>query len=535
MQIKHQTARWQTLPELIEDKARTNGDAPFIEVDGSKLTYRELERESARLAAGLARAGVQQGEKVASQLYNCIEQLLLWFAVNRLGAIWTPLNASLRGKDLSYTLGDCRARLFFVDEETAENLATLDAAQRADLSVYGVAGALPPGARPFEELMQAEGPAPAVEVSPHDVAMIIYTGGTTGLPKGVMLPQFSFICAGYRYAEAFDVTAADRHYTTLPLFHAAAIQFAVMGPLVNDMTSVIDRRFSVSAYWPRVREVGATMIDPIGTIVSLLCQQPETKEDRAHGVRLALGITGQIPEAIPRTFKRRFGIPMVDMYGLTEAGGAMITTNRLHDYVEGSNGKTYGWVELAIFDENDEPVPPGTIGEIVLRPTVASMFMTGYCNNPKRTLECYRNLWFHTDDLGYLDEGGSLFFVGRHVHWLRRRGENVSAYEIESILSEHPGIQEVVVVGVPAELGEEEIKACIIPDPDSTPDPVGLITWAKDRMAAFKLPRFICYVEDFPRSATKREVERAKIKAWPNEGVWDREAVMGRFSAQSKR
>jgi len=535
MRIKDQTARWETIPELIADKAKAHGDAPFIEVYGKELSYREVEEKTAELAAGLAEIGVQTGDRVASQLFNCIEQLLLWFAVNRLGAVWTPLNASLRGKDLSYTLGDCGARILFVDEETADNLATLPTEQRAELTLFAVGDAAIEGARPFEDLLQASGPPPAVEISPHDVAMIIYTGGTTGLPKGVMLPQFSFICAGYRIGESIEASAGDRHYTTLPLFHAAAVQFAVMGPLVNDMTSVIDRRFSVSNYWQRVREVGATVIDPIGTMVTLLCQQPESSDDRNHSLRLALGITAQIPESVPPIFKRRFGVPMVEMYGLTEAGGAMITSNRLHDYAEGSNGKTHGWAELAIFDDNDQPVPPDTVGEIVLRPTVAGMFMKGYCNNPERTLECYRNLWFHTDDLGYLDDDGNLFFVGRHVHWLRRRGENVSAYEIESILSEHPSVQEVIVVGVPAELGEEDIKACIVPRPGVQPDPAELVLWARDRMAAFKVPRFICYVEDFPRSATKREVERAKVKAWPNEGVWDREAVMGRLSAQSRR
>jgi crotonobetaine/carnitine-CoA ligase len=388
----------------------------------------------------------------------------------------------------------------------------------------------------FTELLQPGAPLDdEPSVTGADPAVILYTGGTTGLPKGVVLPQTSFVLAGIRYGETFSVRAGERHFTTLPLFHAAAMQFGVMGPLLCDMTTVIDRRFSVSNYWERVSATKANVIDPIGTMVGLLCSRPPSSLDRKHEVRVAVGITGQVPALIPEEFQRRFGIPLVSVYGLTEAGGAMITGNRLGRQREGTNGQTYGWAELRIADENGLELPRGQIGEILLRPTYPNMFMREYLNNPVRTLETFRDLWLHTGDLGRVDEDGYLTFTGRRAHWIRRRGENVSAYEVEGVLSGHPAVAEIVVIGLPSPLGEDDIKAFVIVKPQVEFDPVAFTHWAAERLAPFKVPRFIEVVPDFPRSVTKREVERATLKSLPNDKTWDRETVMGQLSSQAAR
>jgi len=219
--------------------------------------------------------------------------------------------------------------------------------------------------------------------------VILYTGGTTGLPKGVVLSQFSFILAGLRYGEAFGVRAGERHFSTMPLFHADALQWGIMGPLVNDMTTVVDRRFIASNH-----------LNP------------------QHQVRLSVGAVHGLAPEIPLEFTRRFGIPLLLLYGLTEGGGAMLTTNR--DRLTDSNGKLHGWVEIRVADEHGLPVPPGTVGDVLLRPTQPDMFMQGYFADAEKSLASFRDCWLQTGDLGKLEADGNFWFISRKSHWLRR-------------------------------------------------------------------------------------------------------------------
>ena len=525
--IRGRPAPWNSVPELVRGKAAAHGDRIFAEIDGRTLTYRELDDLSDRIAANLSRVGLAPGECVASLMFNCAEQVLAWIGVNKAGGVWAPLNASLIGDDLARTLRDTAARRFIVDAENLPKLAALPAELVAGLRLY-VAGEVPSAGAgtAFSDLLEATSPVPAHPCEPGDPAMILYTGGTTGLPKGVVLPHFAIVSAGYRYGESLSATGADRHYTSLPLFHASGVQLGIVGPLLNDMTVVMDRRFSASGYWRRVIEVGATIIDPISTMMSVLVAQPEGPLDRAHRVRITTGVNGQVPPSVPAEFTRRFGIPIVDIYGQSETGGAMATANRLDSACPGSVGKPHGWSEIAIVDDNDCKLPAGTQGRIVLRPTTPFTFMLGYHNNPEATRQAWRNLWFQSGDIGHVDAEGNLFFAGRQAHWLRRRGENVSAYEVEAVLTLHPEVLEAIVTGVPSELGEEDIKAWVVPS-GARPAEADLIRWCEARLGAFKVPRYIAFVDDFPRSATKREVERAKVKAWLAGEHWDRERQPG--------
>jgi carnitine-CoA ligase len=525
--VRGRPVPWTSVPVLVRDKALMHGDRPFVTIDGITLSYRELDTLSDAVAANLARRGFAPGDCVASLLPNCREQLLGWLGASKAGLVWAPFNASLFGDDLAHTLRNSGARLLMTDADGAARFDTLPAESRAGAALFRI-----DAGDGFAALEAEAGPPPPDHWRPGDPAMILYTGGTTGLPKGVVLPHFAIVAAGYRYGETLGAGPGDRHYTALPLFHASGVQLGIVGPLLNDMTVVMDRRFSVSGYWQRVVETGATIIDPISTMMTVLVQVPPGPLDRAHRVRITTGVNAQIPPAVPEAFTRRFGIPIVDIYGSSEAGGAMATGNRLDSAVAGSVGRPHGWSEVAVVDDNDNPLPPGTRGSIVLRPTVAFTFMLGYCNDPEATRLVWRNLWLHTGDLGMLDAAGNLFFVGRQAHWLRRRGENISAYEVEAVLSRHPRVREAIVTGVPSELGEEDVKAWIVADGETPPE-LELIRWCLASLAAFKVPRYIAFVDDFPRSATKREVERAKVKAWDGPGHWDREAVLGRLSPEA--
>ena len=523
---------WGTLDELVVAKALQHGDAVFATISGQTLTYRQLEVQSKVIAQNLVALGVAKGGRVATLMFNTVEQVLMCFACARAGAVWVPINAALRGEDLTYTIRDSGSMVLVTEAECQPQYDQIAFHEKAAIRVF-VVGDNPAPHKPFKALLDESGTANLPICAPSDTGAILYTGGTTGLPKGVLLSQFSFILGGLRYQDVFDARAGETHYSVMPLFHAGALHWALMGPYVADMSTVIDRRFSANKYMERVRECRANIIDPFGAVVALICQQPESDLDTKHSVRISIGVVQNLPEGVPELFQKRFNIPFVLLYGLTEGGGN-ITSNRLHAAVPDSNGKPYGWAEMRIGDADDMELPAGEVGEILLRPTYPYMFMQGYHNAPEQSLKAMRNFWLHTGDLGYVDAGGNLFFLGRKAHWLRRRGENISAYEIEAVMGKHPAIAEVVIVGIRSEIGEDDVKAFVIPEAGARIDFVELTNWTAERIAAFKVPRFIEIVEDFPRSATKREIERSKLKAYPNDNAWDREKVMGRMSSQAR-
>lgn len=519
---------WCTLPELLDSLAGANGDREVLEVDGKTLTYRQLADVSGRLAAGMTALGLRKGDIAAGLLANCVESVLCFFACARIGVIWAPFNVGLVGQDLDYAIRDSAPKLLVVDAENAPKLAEPVLALQLKFPVFVTGGAGEPKLKPFTELEGNAASLPRVELGPGDPAVVIYTGGTTGMPKGVVLPHFAVICGGLRTIETFDMRPDDNYFSISQLFHVGGLFGAVMGPLIAGARGTIERRFSLSNYWRRVRETRATLIDLIGTTMALLCREPPAAADRAHSVRASLGITTGVPDQVPREFTRRFGIRLINLYSLSEAGGTMIVRNTIDSPKPDAHGKGWHWVDIAILDRWGQKLPANMIGEIALRPHYPFIFMLGYLNSPQKTIESFANCWLHTGDLGYLDEEGYLYFRGRHAHWLRRRGENISAHEVESILSQFPGVAEVIVVGVPSEFGDEEVKAFIIAKAGVDLDLKALCEWSAGQMAAFKVPRFIEIVDDFPRSLTKREVERHKLKVRANDKAWDREAVMGR-------
>jgi crotonobetaine/carnitine-CoA ligase len=503
---------WNSVHELVEARARQHGEALRVEVAGRPSSWAEIDRLSSALAAQLQRKGIRQGDTVATMMNNRIEQLVVWFAASKLGALWVPFNIGLIGDDLSYTLTDAAPKALFIEDAVAEKFD-------------------PPGDRislpsifinvDVETLPDTEAPPAKADVSLTDPAVIIYTGGTTGRPKGVVLSQFAFIAAGYRYRDAYDVRSTDRHFSVLSLCHVGGTQNGIMGPLVADIPVAMERRFSGSAFWNRVKETKATIIDPVSTMLTVLCQTPPSERDRDHDARIMARTTAQLPPDIVTAFRSRFGVEMVNLYSLSEAGGSMIISNPPNSAKPEANGIPGEWAEYRVVDQLDQPVPADQIGEIVLRPKVPFSFMMRYHNDPERTAETWSNLWLHTGDLGRIDEDGFLYFMGRQAHWLRSRGENVSCYEVEAAIGLCPGVAEVGVVGVPAELGEEEVKAFIVPARETRVAPEEIIEWCRARLAPFKVPRYIEFVDDLPRSAVKQEIERHTLRRLSNEGAWD--------------
>ncbi|MCO5147347.1 MAG: AMP-binding protein [Aquamicrobium sp.] len=530
MRIPGGHAAWTTIPALLRERAATHGDSMHVEIAGRRLTIGEVDRLSDRMAAAFHAAGVRKGDRVCCFMSSSMEGFLTWMGAAKLGAIWAPLNSGLIGDDLSYTLNDADAAVLVVDDACREKVVALgDAVRIPQLPLHTGEGVVD-GFLPFASLFHAvsEGPPPVVPLEASDPAVILYTGGTTGMPKGVLLPHFAWIGSGYRVVDGFGLTGQDRYYSVLPMFHVGGLMCGLIGPLVAGCSTTLDPAFSVTRFWSRVRETRATVIDPIGTMIALLVRLPPGKDDRNHCVRASLGVFSQTAPEIWQEFSRRHGIPFLNCYSSSEVGGAVLVHNRMNPDKQGSNGRTWGWADIRIVDAEGKDVPAGVIGQILLRSNVPHAFMLGYYNKPERTAESMRDGWYHSGDLGFLDDEGDLTFTGRQAHWLRRRGENISAYEVERIVARFPGVVEAVVVGVPSELGEEDVKAFLIVEPGAAVDFAALVRWCEERMAHFKVPRFLEIVGDFPRSTTKREVERHKLRDRPNHAAWDRERELGR-------
>ncbi len=511
-----------TLGELVVRRARIYGDKPLLICRDETLTYADADRLSNRVANSLATKGIGYGDVVATFMYNAVEQALIWYGCAKIGAVYAALNVSLQKDDLAYSLNDTGAKLLVVDEELAEHYVA--AAPELEFSpevlVHGDTTVVP-GAGPLGDLFAGEESQPEAEVNGADPVAIVYTGGSTSMPKGVLVSHLYYIAAAIRYAEIAEATEDDVHYANSHFFHIGGQQFAITGPLYNGMTGIMDKWFSASNYWNIVHKYGATIIDPLGTMMSVLLRRPESDLDKTHKVKVGVGIaSSQVRPELKEEFEARFGAPMLEVYAMTEVG-VLMSSERLHDRRAGSCGKPHGWADVLVVDQDDNPVPAETEGQILFRPKVPNTYMIEYVNKPAETLAAWRNLWYHSGDLGYLDEEGYIYFVGREAHWIRRRGENVSAFEVEKALSAHEAIVDCAAVGVPSELGEEDIKVYV--QMSETIDPATVVGWCKERIAFFKVPRYVEFVDEFPRTMTKNEIARHELRQRGIGRAWDSE------------
>jgi crotonobetaine/carnitine-CoA ligase len=513
----------RTLRELLIERS-TLGDRVFATIDDRSLTFGEIHLRSNAYANALRKLGVEPGDVVSSLMFNSIEHLLVWFGCAKLGAVWAPLNVSLVGRDLEYTLADTGARTLLIDADLHEPFERVRAGASFDhIVLNGEPGAAEElDLLPWSVLDDDDESTPDVEVRGGDPAAITYTGGSTSMPKGVLVPQFYFVATGLRYPEVAETTSEDSHLSIHHLFHSGGQGLGIMGPLVAGIPTVMSRWFSASRYWDRVRKHQATILDPIGSVMMALLRQPPRADDRDHNVRIAVGsATGQMAPVERERFVHRFGIPLLEVYAQTESG-PLFVSETVSSKRRGSAGKVGRWADVEIVDSEGLPLRSGEVGEIRVRPRVAGSFMTGYVGKHELTVQAWRQLWHHTGDLGYLDEDGFLYFCGRQAHWMRRRGENVSAYEVEAVVRDFPGIEEAVAVGVPAEIGDEDIKIYVQLTNGVELDEMALITFCERELAYFKVPRYIERVEDFPRITSKRELDRTALRERGIGDAWDR-------------
>ncbi len=349
---------------------------------------------------------------------------------------------------------------------------------------------------------------------------IIYTSGTTGLPKGVMLPQYSYINTGTFYIEDIvQATKEDIIYTSLPLFHCNAEQFTVMGTLLRGCKMVLAEKFSASGFWDEIRKYNATIFHYIGAIATILYKQPPKENDADNPARIAMG--GACPKEIWRDFEKRFGLQVIEGYGLTETGTCSCHI-RPDDARVGSVGKPARHAEMKIVDEKDNEVSDGTPGEIVVKEIIPHTMLKGYYKETQKTEEAMRGGWFHSGDRGMKDTEGYFYFMDRLKDCIRRRGENISSFEIEKIVNAHPKVLESAAVGVPSELGEDDVKIYIVPRDGQKIAPEEILAWCEEKMAYFMVPRYVVFRKSFPKTETQR-VQKFELRKEGIGDAWDRE------------
>ncbi|MGP8077679.1 MAG: AMP-binding protein [Thermoplasmata archaeon] len=516
---------YHDLATLVRRKAAKNGPRVALRFAERAITYRELDAESDRVANGLAAAGLRPGDRVAGLLFNTPEFPLLWFGAAKLGAILVPLNTGLKGEILRYELADSDPQGIVVDRRLWPAFAPL----RAGLGIREVwvadplptADPLPDHVRRFADLPTDRGTSNRPAPRPEDPVSIMYTSGTTGPPKGAIIPHQKQITTPLEIGLRSRLSPDSVLFTALPLFHCNAQEMTLLVALLNDLTAVFDERFHASTFWETAAGYRATHVSLLISMVTVLFKQPPKASDRTHTVRTAL--TAGATKAVWPEFERRFGLSIIELYGMTECGCTTLM-NPPGAVRVGSVGLPLGFVEADVVDDSDRPVPPNARGELIVRPLAPHTMFLGYLNKPEKTEEAWRNAWFHTGDYVTRDADGYYYFVDRKKDIIRRRGENLAPYDVESVLNRHAAVFEAVVVGVPSPLGEEDVKAFVQLRPGAEVGAKELFEFCVAELPFFMVPQYLEFVTELPKTANQKS-QRYLLKERRGGEEFDREKL----------
>lgn len=509
----------RVLPTLLQRQAERYGDRRLLVFGDTVWSFAQTAEIAAASARTLHDAGLRHGDRVAILCSNRPEFLQVYLGCAWLGIVAVPVNLALRGGQLAHVLRNAGPSLLVIEDASIAALETIDPALVPAMAwVVGDATSLPPG-RPGWTALPALGPGIAPgPVKPGDTVAILYTSGTTGPAKGVCCPQAQMFWWGVYSARALGIREGETLLTTLPLFHTNALN-AFYQAIINGCTYVLEPKFSASRFWDSIRKHEANVGYLLGAMAAILLAQPERPQDSEHKLRVALG--GGVPARFHEVFRTRFNVPLLDGYGSTETN--FVFASPIPSDFPGSMGYLAEGVEACIVDENDEPVPDGVSGELLLRPTQAFSFATGYYNMAEKTVEAWRNYWFHTGDRVQREPGGYYRFIDRIKDTIRRRGENVSSWEVEQILLAHPAIGACAVYPLPSELGEDEVAAAIQFETGAALSPEEVLAHCEGRLAYFALPRFLTFVTAMPLTENGKISKPTLRNLGVSAQTWDRD------------
>jgi crotonobetaine/carnitine-CoA ligase len=518
----------RVISQILAERGQTTPDRPFVHIGGVMYTYGQMYEASREIALGLAALGIERGTRVVMMLPNRLEFLLGWLGTALTGATIVPINPDWKGETLSYILTDAQPTLVILGqglldqvEETLAGLASLETVVVCDRDDSDQR-ARPFTTRRWEEIgsLGQDGPLPA-PARFDDVLAVLYSSGTTGRPKGIVMPHAHVYSFGVQWGNATNFGPDDILYAPTPLFYMQATVLGLVPTLMAGAQIHIAERFSASRYWDDIRATRATIAHGQFSLIPLLLKQPPNELDREHQcTRVFIAKSNA-------EFEERFGVRIIEIYGSTELN--IVTYNPWDHHKEGSAGKAAPNFDVRIFDDDDCELPIGEIGEIVSRPTEPFVISFGYYNRPEVTLEAWRNMWFHCGDRGYFDDDGYLFFVDRKKDMIRRKGENISSQEVERQVNSHPAVLESAAIPVPAETAEDEVMVFVVLQPGASVTAPELLEYLPTVLPRFMVPRYIEIIDQLPKTGSSK-IEKFKLR---EHGItpktWDRE--VGAYAA----
>jgi len=516
----------------LEEKATINGNAPYIYHENKIISYKETDLMANKAANLFKNLGVTKGDKCTIILNNSPDYLFIWFGLAKIGAVAACLNRFLKGEGLRHLINCSDSTVVVIDAELKDAYEAIESGLSKVKHVIWYPD-VPEGRKSkdcsFTKLFQLalDDKPPITDIKKGDPMAFLHTGGTTGLPKWCILSHNCYIALGKKIADFFCLTSRDRVLNPLPLFHLNPQGFYVMGALAGNASIVMIDRFSASAFWDQVQGYAVTVLILHVGIVDILKARPFHEKENSHSVRLGYRVDAE--------FMERFNIPEgIVGYGSTEAAGLthmnryrmpLTVEEKKLSRLSSSCGQPRSDIEIMIANDDDEAVPVNEMGEILVRPREPYVMFDGYYSSPEKTVEAFRNLWYHSGDIGFLDEKGGLHFVQRKGDSIRVRGEWVFVSEVEDVIRLHPNVEDCAVVGVMGDVGGEEIKAVIEPKPGKTISELEIIVHCEDKLAYFMLPRYIEVIDELPRTDAAGRIQKAELKKSGIARAWDRDAT----------
>jgi carnitine-CoA ligase len=518
-------AHSDTIPSFLATRRSVAGDRCALQFESRVWTYSEVDDASTAMAQKLARGGCAKGDRIALISVNTDSSVLVFLAAAKLGAMFVPLNPQATDEDLAYLLRHSHAATVICQPADLARVRTI-----VDSVVDSMANSIDPPPRLLDivDLMASlttnaitalgdeSSSASLPPVNPDDPVVVIYTSGTTGFPKGVVHTHRSYVLAAEAFVARQYLQPADRLLALLPFFHINALFYSLGGAIAAGSTLITARGFSASAFWHLAAETRATQFNFLAAVGNILTKRPRSEFNGAHCIVKIYG--GPMSEEMFNVFRQEFHVStLIDGYGMTEIPGTSANPF-LGPHKSGSIGRpavhprfSGDFVAMRVEDDNGKELPSGAVGELVVKTPI---LFKEYLDDPAHTTAAFRNGWFLTGDLVRKDGDGYFFFVARRKDIIRRRGENISGAELDRVISGHPDLLEAAAIGVPAELGEEEILVVVVAKPGAHPRPQDIIEWCRGKLAPMKIPRFIAFAESLPHTPSHR-VAKHRLKEDP--------------------
>ncbi|MBL41634.1 MAG: hypothetical protein CMM49_03115 [Rhodospirillaceae bacterium] len=509
------------LSKILENKSITKPLHEFVLTESKNYTYQDLNTSANRLAHGLLELSISKGDKIAVLMDSSPQYLDVWFAISKIGAVEVPINTAYKGEILVHILNSSDTKLIIYDKKYGQEIRKISQkCKKIELFIINDKG---DQYRDYpiklDGLYRDNTGDLNIDINYTDTACLLYTSGTTGVSKGVIMNNHFLWSFGVNVAQINQIDNSDISYNYLPFFHIAG-KFLLMASMLVDAQNVVVPQLSISNFWDDINKYKATLMVAAGGVCNMLYSQPSKSNDSNNSLKLIYAVP--IPTEFSNDFEKRFDVKFIEAYGSTELN--VVACSEPGKTPPKSFGKPLSNYEMSIFDEFDQPCSPDVPGEIVVRPKKPNIMMEGYYGLPEKTLEVIKNLWFHSGDQGYVDSQGWFYFLDRLTDSMRRRGENISSFEVEKIINEHEGVSECAAIGIKSDMQEDEVKVVIVKNKEVNLTEKELLYYCVEKMPYFMVPRFIEFKEELPRTALTK-IKKVELR---REGLtsktWDCEA-----------